>query len=120
MRRLSSSLSRDPPDRNSPAQCQPFRTADLPGNRTSSDHTSRRGWRSGTGELRLDENITGAITRTPPGTFPRIVARVEGDNYRFIYTGDNRADNLEVIPTEEVLVGRGLWVRENKRRRLLQ
>ena len=31
---------------------------------------------------------------------PRIVARVEGDNYRFIYAGHNGPNNLEVIPAD--------------------
>src|ERR1700734_2945470 len=38
----------------------------------------------------------------------RIVARVAGGNYRFIYAGNNGADNLEIIPAERFLEGSAL------------
>jgi hypothetical protein len=53
----------------------------------------------------------------------RIVARVEGNNYRFIYAGNNRAGNHDIIPGERVLVGcvfgYAQRVRGDKPRRLL-
>jgi hypothetical protein len=48
---------------------------------------------------------TFAIYKSISRCISRIVARVKGDNYRFIYAGMNGADYLKIIPTEWVLVG---------------